>query len=81
MGKRDLVPEVEVESVEGSAQVRMFRLQRKACALKVLARAGIEPVSTGDFGAAEALEAQVVGAGLLDELEASVEKREWVFRG
>lgn len=84
MGKRDPVPEVEVESIEDSARERMLRFTRMTCVFKVLERAGIEPVSTGPYGTAEdaeALEAQVVGAGLLDELEASVENREWVYRG
>lgn len=86
MGKRDTIEdEPEPDSIHSRAKERMIRLQRRACALMVLERAGIEPVSNpSPFHTVEesdALEQQVAEAGLTGDLEASVEAKEWAYRG
>ena len=81
MGKRDPEPELEPEAPTSGAHERMIRLQRRACAFKVLARAGIEPIPNPSpfytVEEADALEKQVAEAGLTEELEASYKNREW----
>lgn len=85
MGKREPEVEPEPESTHRGARERMVRLQRRACAFKVLERAGLDPQLETSHDLREdgldALEADVAKAGLTNDYEAAFQNKEWAHHG